>query len=235
MPTAPTCGGGCRAGCRGGCCAGRNGKVQRQGAAVGAESGGEWRGVVAWRGGVGGAEGVQQGRSPAGRRVRFAGCCGEAGGCHRATEEAVDRALAEDHVALVGHLHATRDARSWAQPSPSCLPPSRARAAAASVGAWAEARAARGRCACNQGEMLSKQALTASWLASFKQSTMGIRSAHRASAAQPLGATRETAWRARTIRLEHRHIANSLAHPPRPRVTHHAPAECTGRSSQREH
>ena len=198
---------------------------------------GEWRrvarcGGVAWRRGGrrGGAAGTIAGgqAGPVRGRLRQARR-------HRAAEEAVDRALAEDHVALVSHLHATRDARSWAQPSPSCLPPSRARAAAASVGAWAEARAACGRCACNQGEMLSKQALTASWLASFKQSTMGIRSAPRASAAQPLGATRETAWRARTIRLEHRHIANSLAHPPRPRVTHHAPAECTGRSSQREH
>ena len=53
--------------------------AQRQGAAVRAESGGEWRGVVAWRGGVEGAEGVQQGRSPAGRRVRFAGGCGRRG------------------------------------------------------------------------------------------------------------------------------------------------------------
>ena len=54
--------------------------AQRQGAAVRAESGAVWwRGVVAWRGGVEGAEGVQQGRSPAGRRVRFAGGCGRRG------------------------------------------------------------------------------------------------------------------------------------------------------------
>jgi hypothetical protein len=162
---------------------------------------------------------------------------------HRAAQEAVDGALAEDHIAVVSHLHATHAARrsqstELTQPRPSRLPPGRVRAVAASVGAWAElGLSCSVRCrACSQGEMLSKQALTASWLASFKQSMMGIRSApHARAQLSRLEPHRERAWRALAVRLEHRHIANSLAHPSRPRMTHHAPAQYTGRSSKRQH
>ena len=87
---------------------------------------------------------------------------------HRAAQEAVDGALAQDHIAVVSHLHACRtpvSAQAWAQPHPSRLPPGRVRAAAASVGAWAELglSCSSVRCrTCSQGEMLSKQVLTAS-------------------------------------------------------------------------
>ena len=86
--------------------------AQRQGAAARCSGGrGEWRrvarcGGVAWRRGGrrGGAAGTIAGgqAGPVRGRLRQARR-------HRAAEEAVDRALAEDHVALVSHL--THDAR----------------------------------------------------------------------------------------------------------------------------